>query len=395
MKTMFVSPTTRIAAGRAARQHGLSLIETMIGLVMGLIVTLVITQVWGNFESQKQRSVSGSTAQQSGLLAFTELEQDIRSAGAGLTASAAFDCTNVFSYYENGGPVISPLPAYSGSMPMVPVQITDGGAGSDTVTVKRGSDMLGAISATIASDMPTSSAVLDMNTVAGFCAGLPDCAVPDKIMAIDPATGGCTLMEITSVLTGSVKLQHNPGGAGPRYNPPNGFQTANGWPGYLTGAKVVKVGDLISHAYTVNASNQLALTDVTVPGTTTTSILATDIVKIKAQYGIADPGAEDVNAWVNATALTGWNVLDKPKVKRIKAIRLVVVARSAKMEGADVTDPCTNVSGGVNNGPCAWVDSVADPAPLIDLSADANWRKYRYRAYQTVIPIRNVIWAGV
>ena len=55
----------------------------------------------------------------------------------------------------------------------------------------------------------------------------------------------------------------------------------------------------------------------------------------------------------------------------------------------------TNVSGGVNNGPCAWSDSLADPAPLVDLRANADWRKYRYRVYQTVIPIRNVIWAGV
>ena len=131
------------------------------------------------------------------------------------------------------------------------------------------------------------------------------------------------------------------------------------------------------------------------PTAATTSVLAADIVMLKAQYGIAPVGSQNVGAWVSATAATGFNVLDSAKVRRIKAVRLAIVARSSKMEGANVTAPCTNISGGVNNGPCAWPDTAADPAPLIDLSANPNWRRYRYRVYQTVMPIRNVIWAGV
>lgn len=121
----------------AQTQRGLSLIETMVGLTLGLLVTLIITQVWGVFESQKQRSISGSSAQASGLLALTELEQDIRSAGAGITEAAAFTCTSIYSYYKNGTTVTSPIPAYTGTLGMAPVKIIDGGAASDTITVKR------------------------------------------------------------------------------------------------------------------------------------------------------------------------------------------------------------------------------------------------------------------
>lgn len=385
MNTQFIPSFGFKYAARGARQRGMSLIETMVGMALGILVTLVITQVWGVFESQKQRTVSGSSAQASGLLALTELEQDIRSAGAGLTDSAAFDCTSTYSYYETGGATVSPIPAYAGSMAMVPVQITDGGTGSDTLTVKRGADLLGAIPATITQGMPSSSAELNISSTAGFADG-------DVVLAIDSVTGKCSVMLVTQVQGAALKLQHNPG-ATTTYNPSVSFQNSNGWPAYSSGAKLLKIGQLISHAYTVNAINQLTLTDFSNPVPSAPAILAADIVTIKAQYGVADAGSQDVNVWVKATASTGWNTLDSAKIKRIKAIRLVIVARSSKKEGANVSYPCQDGLGTIvnANGPCVWSDSE----PVVDLSANADWQKYRYRIYQTIIPIRNVIWAGV
>jgi type IV pilus assembly protein PilW len=368
------------------RQLGVSLIETMVGLTLGLLITLVVTQVWGAFEGQKQRTVSSSSAQVNGVLALTELEQDIRSAGAGLTESAAFDCTNVFSYYESSGTVVSPMPAYvGGGMSMIPVQITDGGTGADRLTVKRSADLLGAIPATITTPMPSSSAELNISATTGFADG-------DTVLAIDSATGNCTVMLVTQVQGSAMKLQHNPGGTVTN-NPPNSYQNSNGWPAYSSGAKVVKVGQLISHTYAVNSSSQLTLTDNSTPLASTTSTLAADIVNLQAQYGIANAGSQDVNAWVNATAAAGWDTLTSAKVKRIKAVRMVIVARSPKREADDVTLPCKDAAGTVvnANGPCVW----SDAEPVLNLSADADWKKYRYRIYKTIIPLRNIIWAGV
>ena len=36
---------------------------------------------------------------------------------------------------------------------------------------------------------------------------------------------------------------------------------------------------------------------------------------------------------------------------------------------------------------------IASPAPTIDLSNDADWARYRYRIFETIIPLRNLIWA--
>jgi len=381
MNTPIRFPVKSLNITQSVQQRGISLVETMVGLTLGLLVVLVITQVWSVFEDQKSRTASGSSAQESGLLALTQLEQDVRSAGAGLTDSAAFDCTTTYSYYETGGTSVSPAPGFSSGMSMIPLQITDGGSGSDTLTIKRGSDFLGALPAVITKTMPSSSAELNVNSVAGFADG-------DVVLAVDSATGNCTVMLVTQVQGAALNLQHNPG-ATTTYNPSVPYQTTNSWPAYSTGAKIIKVGQMIERIYTVS-NNHLALT---AGGTTTT--LAGDIVMLKAQYGIAPTGSQDVSAWVNATAATGWNVLTSAKVKQIKAVRLAIVARSPKMEATSVTEACSSTTSSTPTGLCAWAGSATSPAPSIDLSADANWQRYRYRVYETIIPIRNVIWAGV
>jgi type IV pilus assembly protein PilW len=357
----------------------------MVGMTLGIFVVLIIVQVWAGFENQKQITISGSTGQVNGLLALTALEQDIRSAGAGLTNNAAFNCTTIYSYYETGGTSVSPIPAYTGSMGMVPVQITNGGSDSDTLMIKRGSDPLGAVPATLTSTMPQSSSELNLSSVSGFADG-------DIVLAVGASSGVCTVMQVTQVQGAALKLQHNPGGT-TTYNPTTSFQSTNAWPAFVSGDLIMKVGQMVAHQYTVNASNQLVLTDQTLPGASTSSVLVTDIVKLKAQYGVANVNSQDVNAWISPTIANGWDTLDGSEVKRIKAIRLVIVARSAKKEAVDVTESCTSTSP-YNTGPCAWPDS-GDPPPPIDLSSNPDWKKYRYRVYQTIIPIRNVIWANV
>lgn len=375
----------RQRAGSPALQAGLSLVETMVGLTLGLVVALVMTQVWSSFEGQKQRSVSGSTAQESGLLALTQIDHDGRNAGANLTNPSALECTTVYSFYDNGVSTVSPVPAYSGATPTAAVQITSGGAtGSDTILFRRGEALEGGAPITLQVNVSSTSSVFDVTNTAPFSDN-------DLVMLMGP-TGDCTLIQVTSVLTGSSKLQHNPGGT-PSWNPSNPFRTGNGWPAYNAGSKVMKVGRVEMRTYSI-VNNELRVLDQTDPITSTTTTLAYDIVRLKAQYGIAPTGSQDVTQWVNATAATGWNTLDADKIKRIKAVRVAVVARSAKLETANVTNTCVN-NAGTNNGPCLWADTAASPAPLIDLSGDTRWRRYRYRVYETIIPLRNVIWANV
>jgi type IV pilus assembly protein PilW len=204
-----------------------------------------------------------------------------------------------------------------------------------------------------------------------------------------------------------------PAASGTTWNPTVAYRTTNGWPDFKANesyvyAVGVGAGGMIFHTYRVNADGQLEAKRQQAGTLESTEILVADVVKLQAQYGVSSAaGVQDIQKWVEpvfgGTYETNWDPgnLDEDKVKRIKAIRLAIVMRSPRLEAGVVTGTCTTNLGVVNNGPCAWEDTVptppaiASPAPQIDLSADANWQRYRYRVFQTIIPVRNIISAGV
>jgi type IV pilus assembly protein PilW len=78
---------------------------------------------------------------------------------------------------------------------------------------------------------------------------------------------------------------------------------------------------------------------------------------------------------------------------RISALRLALVARSAQMEKVAIT----GVAGGAPTP--VWDGSVAgnptgSVATPIDLTGGANWQSYRYKTFQSVVPLRNISWLG-
>lgn len=362
----------------ARGMSGFSLIELMVGIVIALVASLAIVQVLSTYEDQKRSTTAGSEAQENGLIALAQLEQDIHNAGAGIADPAVFDCTTIYTYRDS---VSGPIPDFS----LAPISVTNGttATASDAIIIRTGASLVSGIPTTLAGTMPPSSSEFIVKNPGVFVDGDLDMVM---------SGGNCTLQNVTQVQTAAGKIQHNPGNSGPN-NPPNSYMNANGWPGYATGSKVIPMGQITARKYSVN-NNSLELETTNVAsGATSTVVLAKDIVNIQAQYGIAPTGSQIVNAWVNASGGT-WAAPTAANIKRIKAIRLVIIARSGKKEGTNVTGTCAN-NAGTNNGPCAWQDTAAAPAPLIDLSSDADWRKYRYKVYQTVIPLRNVIWANV
>jgi len=109
----------------------------------------------------------------------------------------------------------------------------------------------------------------------------------------------------------------------------------------------------------------------------------TEVVDIQAQYGVSDAASNNkVTTWVDATG--GWSagglVNDR---NRIKAVRVAIVARNGLLEKDNVT----------SNAPVAWVGTVGSPAPIIDLTGIPDWQRYRYRVYETIVPVRNMIWS--
>lgn len=372
------------------RNRGFSLVELMVGLTVGLIAILAITQTLSTYENQKRTTTAGADAQENGLLALFSIEQDLRTAAAGFTHPEAFACQNFFSYYkETSAGTGAPMASFD----TTPVSIADGGAGNpDTIVVRTGSRFIGSIPTRLTAAMADPSDPIEVERVYDF-------TNQDLVMLVSPGGVNCTLTRITAVDMPGRKLTRASGQT-PEYNPASTYLTANSWPGYVTNSSVFRVGTtagggVTSRSYSVSADNRLQVANAVTGAGATTQVLASEIVDLQAQYGVAPAGSQQINDWVDPTG--GWAAPSVADRQRIKAVRVVIVARSAKRDGALVTNTCPN-NAGTNYGPCAWADSAADPAPLIDLRAaagDTEWQHYRYKVYQTVIPMRNVMWSNL
>lgn len=363
-------------------QTGVTLVELLVGMAVALIATLVITQMYANFEGQKRTSVAGSDAQENGLAALFTLERDIRMAGYGLTANPLMSCNTVYSGYDTGTAIVTPAPGLTNTA-IMPVRITEGGASPDQIELISSASSRPGIPVQIRQAMPSPAGDLKVTNTTGFNVG-------DVIIVSDGVN--CSVMQITNIQapaggSGLFGFVHNNGQGAP-FNMAGNI--TNGWSAYGVGANVYQLGQLVSRRYTVQASaNTRALfVEERIPPAAPNPMVA-DIVDLQAQYGIAAAGSQQVTCWVNAT--NGGNACDAgdwqnptpAQVRRIRAIRLGVLARSGIAEKASVA-----------GGACDTT-TVAPTWSGGAFNMGGNWQCYRYKTFETVVPLRNVIWGSV
>lgn len=339
-----------LKAGRLSHQQsGFSLIEVMVGLVLSLLVSLVIMQVFAVFEGQKRSSSGSADAQTNGSIALYNLQRDLQLAGFALPIFSSSNSPLQCSAFIPSGTDISP------------VSITDGGTAagaSDILTVRYGTSDAGGSPAIISTVNPGNE-VLVLNNAA--------CKVKDSVI-ISKGTD-CLFMQngITS-LSGTTGITLNKPSTA-TINPDASLSCLGAW-------KVI--------SYSINSDYQLVRSenDSNAPN-------VDEIVNLQAQYGISLKAEENtVDQWVNATGET-WSTPNNTNRKLIKAIRLAIVARNGLLEKESVSYPCSTTHPGL----CAWTGTSKSPAPTIDLSNRSDWQQYRYRVFTTIIPLRNIVWA--
>lgn len=336
-------------------QSGFTLVELMVGLAIGMLATVVIMQVFSVFESQKRVTTGTADAQTNGSIALYNIGRELQVAGYPLmpVTNSPLECATLA---VNGVADTTPPGNY---IRLSPVVITNGT--SDTITLRYGSSLAGGIPTTI-------GALSGSDVTVGSNQG---CQAGD-ITLITNGTA-CALSSASAVTgTATVTLAHTTGAA--------------------AGAELACLGTWNEVIYAVNNGN---LERNGVP-------VVAGIVSIRAQYGISETASSNqVTRWVGTSGLT-WSAPSVANRNRIKAVRIAVVARNAKMEGAAVTAACSSTTAAAPTGLCAWAGIpasagppavVASPAPAIDLSADPNWQRYRYRVFETIIPLRNMIWS--
>jgi len=397
---------------RGMAQAGFSLVELMVGLTIGLIVILVVTQTLAIFEGQKRTTTSGADAQQSGLLGLFSIEQDVRMAGAGFNSIPTFSCVNFYSSYQQS----SSTTAVQGTgFTPVPVLIQDGGTAtaSDQIIVRTGANFAGSVPSRLIEPLLSTTTPFNLLVERSY-----DFTNQDLIVLVDPTFTNCTLMRVTTVNAPQRQLSVA-SGQYPEYNPnplPSGWPTQYPAQSWVYRVGTTGIGGVGTRTYSVDANQSLQVVD---SNGAQSGILASDIVNLQAQYGISNPitncppplgGGPECKAiqqWVNPTSTFAAATLagsgGVAERQRIKAIRVAIVARSKNREAGLVTSQCAAVNNNrpdcacvnaatTNFGPCAWRDDSTNPGPIIDLRGDPDWQHYRYKVYQTIIPLRNSIW---
>ena len=378
--------------------RGFSLVELMVGMLVGLIGTMVIFQVFAVAEGQKRTTTSGGDAAQSAAFALFSLERDLRMAGQGFNNKGLLGCS--IRVYDDS----SPAPK-SRLQTLLPAVITPGtGNLPDSLSI-----------AYISSDVVNPPAALQASVAAngiitvdslGFVQ-IGDTMVISNLNSGDIALVAgvpfqCTMFQVTNLPVNTNQIGHNPDPGsfvvpGGTTKPitlnhsaglDNGLSPSLTFPaGNLdTGGYVYNLGNspLTAATYFVNANNQLMRRD-DMGNAAQPIAIADGIVQMKVLYGIDADADHQISTseWTSVAPTTpvGW--------QRLLAVKVALVARSALLEKAN---PVSGVCNATAANPIWYGAGPSGGNITLYVDADPNWMCYRYKVFQTVSPIRNMAW---
>ena len=344
--------------GLNARSTGFGLVEVLVAMAIGMIGILAIMQAFAVNERYRENTVGTSGSQANGNIAIFSIERDLRMAGFGLNSTLALSCGNVQYFFE--GNYSDPPGGGGGALPaltMAPVIITQGGAGAaDSITMLSSGNGYRTAPTVLDKDSGPDAPLVVFNR-AGFTES-------ELLLLVREGTPNlCALAQITELPEADPQTVKRLASA---YNPDGGSLL----PTFFKGTTVYGLGTPVMRRYSITANN-LAVADWTMvlKGTAPTEVVD-EIVDLQAEYGFVD------GTFSTATPATAaaWSDL--------RSIRLAVLARgSYERPGTDGV--CT-----VTTAVPTWAGSQQSPLQIPGGVPSC----YRYRVFETVVPLRNMIW---
>ena len=253
---------------------GFSLIEIMVGMVMGLISMVIVMQVFATFEGQKRTTTSGSDAQTNGGVGLYTIERDIRMAGYGF--ADAIGCT-----VKTAQPTLINSTLAVSSFVLAPVTIIQGVGGlPDTISVMASNKQNWSVPVRNVTDHSLNPGLFHVSTIIGM-------AQNDLLIAYETDNAGtlvktCTLVQVSNAAPIIDPVVNNPGS----WNAPAIFPAAD----YTVNAMLLNVGSLMVHYYSLDANSNLIT--MAYDSTTNTGldvvndpaqILSPDVVNLQAR----------------------------------------------------------------------------------------------------------------
>lgn len=380
-------------------QRGMTLVEVLVGVAIGLIGMIVIFQTVTVWDSRTRATTAGSDSQVTGTIAMYALERDLRLAGQGFgTATMPVMGCQVQGYDANASAGMG--------FPLVPVVIVD----NDTINLPDEIATLHGVSPYFTADEKyTFASQFSIGTFdrTGFKSG--DLAVISNLGGALPGSAACRMVEVTDdstigdpkilTFTPAATYNHfylNGAPLPPRFNDATGIQAAS-----FPVGKVFSLGPLPRrNVWNIASGASAVLQNHDEIQASGTNPVAEGVIDLKAEYGFdVDPTASLNLQWGKALPVPGdWT--------QVRAIRVAMLVRSRNYEKPGVFNSTEQNLGQTN--PPVWhkdggltqvnffmrnVDGTLDSFSGSPRDPDPNnWRNYRYTVYEKVFPLRNVIW---
>jgi type IV pilus assembly protein PilW len=370
----------RIHFPRSLQQRGFTLIELMVGLLLSMLTILVITQTLATSEGKKRTTAMGSDAQSNGAMSLYTLQRDIQMAGYGLTSSPdALGCDVKARFAAN--------PAFD--FTLAPVIITDGANGApDSFTVLRGRASGFLLPMILSGNHKATDDYFVVSSTFGAAMGNIMIAVPK----LQGAGSWCTLFQVAEGALAANKLDgtilphvvdtHFP------WNQSDNFPSG----GYATDDYLLNMTALQMRTYAIDGSNTLRVTEfVSGSGASTVQDLYPQIVNLQVMYG---KGSTDSAGNVIVDTYDNVPPANSAEWQRVVAIRLAVVSRSMQHEKEEVTlaQPKWDVGLTAAIGPATTACNGGSKCIVLKVDHLDDWKHYRYKVFDTIVPLRNVIW---
>ena len=396
----------------AKYMSGFSLVEVLIALVIGMLATIVVLQLFTDSENRNRTSSGSADAQSNGLMTLYQMQSNIQRAGYGINSTSLLNCNATWK--------INAIDDISIPVTLAPVvinpkdaagklKIPAGDDNTDVLVVMFGNgnsqpegNGIDATAGTIYTVKNPSMFAVGDRVLAAPSATPDACVGSNLIMDRITATAALTVTSANAGIVAAAPILYNlgPGPNGPNATPSAAMPT-NG-PTVLVYA--VRKGSLTVCDFTIDdcsKDSNKGLVSAWVP-------VASNIVSMRALYW-----RDNSAAWNGATPAD--IVIDQAQPAsacdwaRVKAINLMLVARSDEREktridppnSGEVTRLASEVAAG-NTAPApTWSIAAlnAATAATIVLGSDTGtnareWRYYRYKPFQAFIPLRNITWMG-
>lgn len=334
--------------------RGISLVELMVGLVVGLLISLAAVSGLNVFSNGQRQGTAAGSSMLNAVSVLSAIKNDVAVAGLG--------------FFDGRRPLCDRLNLSVGS-----TLVMDGAAfaplrivrtlGNDQLDVIHGSDVVAGANLPLATASDGSSIqTLSM---------LP--ATAGQAALLSPAaTGLCTVRSVTALTPGTSELPQLLTFADTGSHNQAVFATA---PAYLASARVTLLGTLNWRRYRIDNGNLL----LEQPLLGTSAVLLRNVIGLRADYGVSAAGGSTLENWRDAND-AAWTSLTAANIGQVRALRLGVLVRIPQREKADASGQCQ-----ASIAKPTLFDEVIEP----DV---ADWRCFRYRSATLVVPLRNMVW---